>query len=58
MPFTENYENPINQSGKIKIEQLKKCKGFENISDKEAIKLIDTLFQLSLLTYSIYSQKN
>ncbi|MEI6347253.1 MAG: hypothetical protein WCP69_04815 [Bacteroidota bacterium] len=58
MPFTENYENPIKENGKIKIEQLKKCKGFENISDEEANKLIDTLYQLSILTYSIYIQKH
>lgn len=35
---------------RITIQDLKKCKGYEEVPDEEANQIIETLFQLSLLT--------
>ena len=45
------------QKHKLEKEQdyskLKTCKGYENISEEEAEKILDTLEQLSLLIYQV-----
>lgn len=38
---------------RVTIQDLRKCKGYEEIPDDEAIQIIETLFQLSLLTLRI-----
>lgn len=38
---------------RVSVEQLQKCKGFESITDEEAQSVIESLYQLSLLTYQI-----
>lgn len=43
---------------KLTTSQLRKHKGFENIDETDAILIIDALYQLSLLCYSIYKSKS
>lgn len=38
---------------RITIQDLRKCKGYEEIPDDEATQIIETLFHLSLLTLRI-----
>jgi len=38
---------------KISIEILKKGKSYENISDEDAETIIESLYQLSIITYKI-----
>jgi len=38
----------------LTIEKVRQFKGFENISDEAAENIIDTLKQLSLITYEYY----
>jgi hypothetical protein len=40
---------------KLTPDKLRRYKGFENINDEEAINIIETLYQLSLLTFTIYN---
>lgn len=40
----------------LTIEQLRKYKGQENISEEEALEKIEGLYKLSLITYKIYSE--
>jgi hypothetical protein len=47
-------ESKLSFGKKLNFAKLKKHKGFENISEDEAVKLIDGLHKLSLLTFAIY----
>lgn len=38
---------------RVGIEEVRKCKGFESVSDDEAEQIIESLYQLSLLTLKI-----
>lgn len=38
---------------KISVSDVKKCKGFESVTDEEAELIIESLYQLSLLTLKI-----
>lgn len=38
---------------KISVQELRKCKGFESVSEEEAMEIIDSIYQLSLVTYQI-----
>lgn len=42
---------------RLSIPQLKGQPGFETISDEEAKEIIETLFQISLAFYELYSQQ-
>lgn len=46
----ESIENPR----KLTIEQLRKFKGLENLSDKRALEIIDGLYKASILTYNTF----
>jgi len=48
------HENDIKEK-KLTPVKLRKYKGFENINDEEAINIIETLYQFSLLTLTIYN---
>ncbi len=48
----DDQENDIKEK-KLTPVKLRKFKGFENINDEEAINIIETLYQLSLLTFTI-----
>lgn len=45
-------------SKKLSIEQLRNFDGFEAISDSDALKIIDELCRLTIITYKIYNKKN
>lgn len=48
--------NDINSSEwRLTIKELKECKGFEDISDEDGERVIDTLVQLCLISYNIYT---
>jgi uncharacterized protein (DUF2225 family) len=42
---------------KLTVSELRKYKGFENISDNDAEIITEGFYQLSLLCYSIYKSK-
>lgn len=42
-----------NENIKLTIEELKKCKGFDGISELEANGIIESLFQLAIIGYNI-----
>jgi hypothetical protein len=55
-----NEDTPFfpEESGiKLTIAKLKKYKGLENISDTDAIIVIDELYKLSVLAYYIVNKK-
>jgi hypothetical protein len=43
-------------SNMLTIEELKSFPGCENIDDKEAEKIIQSLYELSLLTYEVFNK--
>ena len=56
----EIVSNTIDNKGKgfkrLTIAELKKCKGFENYSDEEAEKTIETLVTLSILFFELHAK--
>lgn len=52
--FKQEFNNDIPT---ITIEQLRSCKGFENVSDEEAIQIINTLQHFTILTYKTFSHE-
>ena len=38
--------------GKLTIEELRRCKGFEEISESESHEIIESLFQLAVIVYN------
>ncbi len=42
-----------NEKIKITIKELRKFKGFENISDSECEEIIDSLLKLSIIVYNL-----
>ena len=38
--------------GKLTIEELRRCRGFEEISESEGNEIIETLFQLAVIVYN------
>ena len=53
----ENQTGLQENGRKLTISQLRKHKGFENIDDTEAEMIIDSLYELSLICFSIYKSK-
>ena len=51
----EEIQTGLNKKGrKLSISELRNYKGFENISNADSAIIIEELYQLSLLCYSIY----
>jgi hypothetical protein len=46
----------LRRLGKLTLKELRGFTGFENISDKSAIEIINGLHQLSLLTFEIHKK--
>lgn len=44
-----------NAPKKLTVEQLRKYQGYENIPEEEAIHIIETLYQLAILSYYCYT---
>jgi hypothetical protein len=42
---------------KLTIEQLKTLGGFGEISDSDALEIIDELYRLTIITYKIYKKE-
>lgn len=42
---------------KLTIEELRNCKGMESLTDLEVKEIIETIFQLSLITHDTISKK-
>jgi hypothetical protein len=42
---------------KLTIEELKQMKGYENIEEETALKLIDTIYLMSIIAFNVYKQK-
>lgn len=42
---------------KVSVQELRKCSGYENISDEEAEMIIESLYQLSLTAIKIYNDE-
>lgn len=43
-----------NAPKRITVEQLRKYKGFENVSDEEASNIVETLYKLAVIAYHCY----
>ena len=48
-----NNDGLNNENTKLTIEELKKCKGFDGLSESEANEIIESLFQLAIIGYNI-----
>lgn len=53
---TFSASDTANYSNMLTIEELKSCPGFENIDNKEAEEIIQSLYKLSLLTYEVLNK--
>lgn len=45
-------EKTKTNEGKLTVEELRKCRGFEEISESEGNEIIDSLFQLAVIVYN------
>lgn len=54
MSERDENENDLSKSNKISILEIKKIIEFENISDDEAGKIIDTLIEFSNILYDSF----
>lgn len=51
----EEIQTSLQKKGrKLSITELRKYSGFENVGDHDAEKITESLYQLSVLCYSIY----
>lgn len=46
-----------NAPKRITVEQLRKYKGFENVSDEEAGNIVETLYKLAVIAYHCYIEQ-
>jgi hypothetical protein len=51
---TDADENTDNVSYILTLKELRSCSGFENVSREEADRIIQSLYQLSVITYQIF----
>lgn len=52
------YAQELTQTSKLSLEEFGKLTGRENSSEKTAEKIIEGLYQLSLIIYKIYNDVN
>lgn len=45
-------EKTKTNGGKLTVEELRKCRGFEEISESEGNEIIESLFQLAVIVYN------
>jgi len=45
-------ENTEGNQGRLTIEELRSCKGFERISELEGNEIIESLYRLSIIAYN------
>lgn len=53
---TSSASCTASKSNMLTIKELKSFSGFENIEDKEAEEIIQSLYKLSLLTYEVLNK--
>ncbi|MDI5896986.1 hypothetical protein [Flavobacterium yafengii] len=51
--FCDAKKNGENYQDKLTIEELRKCKGFDEISESETNEIIESLFQLAIVVYNL-----
>jgi hypothetical protein len=51
--FCDAKKNGENNQDKLTIEELRKCKGFDEISESETNEIIESLFQLAVVVYNL-----
>ena len=42
---------------KISIDDIRRCPEFKNLTEEEATEIIDTIYQLSIITLNIYKDE-
>lgn len=47
----ETKDAQMNQ-GRLTIDELRRCKGFEEISESEGTEIIESLFRLAVITFN------
>ena len=47
----ETKDAQMNQ-GRLTIDELRRCKGFETISESEGTEIIESLFRLAMITFN------
>lgn len=47
----ETEDAKMNQ-GRLTIDELRRCKGFEEISESEGTEIIESLFRLAIITFN------
>ena len=55
--FINHLNNSKMEDEMLTIEELKQIDGFENISDTEAEKMIDLVYQFSMLAWKVYNSE-
>ncbi|KAF2338830.1 hypothetical protein [Flavobacterium ginsenosidimutans] len=45
-------EKTKTNEGKLTVEELRRCRGFEEISESEGNEIIESLFQLAVIVYN------
>ncbi|MCG2610645.1 hypothetical protein LZZ90_03905 [Flavobacterium sp. SM15] len=53
-----NNDGTSNEKIKLTIEELRKFKGFEAVSDSDAENIIDSLAQLAIIAYNLNIEEN
>ncbi|WP_286971907.1 hypothetical protein [Flavobacterium sp. UBA4854] len=48
----DTEEKTKTNEGKLTIEELRRCRGFEEISESEGNEIIESLFQLAVIVYN------
>jgi hypothetical protein len=51
-------DQQLHNNQKLTIEELRSCPGCECLTDEEALQIIETAYQLSLLIYKITAQQD
>lgn len=49
----DEEKNNENSLDKLTIEEVRKCKGFDEISESETNEIIESLFQLAIVVYNL-----
>ena len=42
---------------KINIDDIRRCSEYKNLTEEEAIEIIDSIYQLSIITLNIYKDE-
>ncbi|WP_119789535.1 hypothetical protein [Flavobacterium anhuiense] len=44
-------------TGKLTLDELRKCEGFANVSDTEGLEIIENLYKLSFIAFNYEAKK-